>query len=589
MAKQKPQAPQKPARAQTRRVPPPKQPKEKGGTPVVLIIFLVFFILVSLVLGVFLYLAQDKIDTATKRYEQQAAETKKWQDAEKVQRQYFTQKLRSWWDSTAIDAQDLRTLADMESEFSDPGKTDPRNDGANKWFLALRAVMEGDPNARDADARKGLVGPYDNQNGKPATSMKELLDNLKKQVATLTANFKEEQDKLAKKTQELENYKKEYNRDVVDAEVKKVRTDYERQIKARLDEKDKTIADLNRKMAEVTRDFEKMLAERKKVQDAELAKKDEEVKETKRLVDIERAEIKRKSQAAEELAIDKIRGHVLRAEGGSENIYIDLGSNHRVTPGLKFSVRGQGPGGKPEREPKAMIEVISIVGPSVSLARVTRVAKPEFARSGRDPVTNKPIDPTSEEYWINDPKQFWHSRTPVTKGDLLFNPLWDPNEPVHVVLAGFFDLDGDGSDDLDFFRRYLTDVGVHVDGYLDPNNDNQLKGKLDYQTDYLIVGGLPLLETGPTAAPLADQVKQSIGGPTGKAVAELNKAALEKGVAVVRLKDFLAKMGFTSLRLPNPRSSLPISGNGEAPAEKPADNAKKPAKAEEEEEAPKKP
>jgi hypothetical protein len=569
MAKQKPQAPQKPARAPTRRVPPPKPP-QKSGTPVVLIIFLVFFILISLVLGVFLYLAQDKIDTAQKTAKDKEAEASKWREAERLERQYFTQKLRMWYDNVGADAQELRTLADFEQlTFSDPGK-DPRNDADHKWFPGLQKAMEGDPSGRDADAKKGFLGPYDGQNGKTATCMKELLDNLKKQVATVTTNFKEEQDKLNKKIKEFDDYKKEYNRDVVDAAEKKVRNDYERQIKARLEEKDKTIAEMTKKMEEVTRDFEKNLADMTKAQKAELAKRDDEVKVKKQELDVERAELKQRQTRAEQFALDEIRGHVLRADGGNDTVYIDIGSNHRVNPGLKFSVRGVGPGSKPDKEPKAMIEVISVVGPSVSLARVTRVAKPEFARSGRDPATNKTIDPTSELFWITDPKQFWNSRTPVVAGDVLFNPLWNPKEPVHVVLAGFFDLDGDGNDDLDFFRRHLTDAGVQIDGYLDPNTENQLRGKLDYQTDYLIVGGLPLLETGPSAAPLAEQVKGASGGPTGKAVAALNQQAVEKGVAVVRLKDFLARMGFTTLRLPNPRTNTgtpaPAAGNG-APAE----------------------
>lgn len=579
-------------KAAPRRVASPKPPPQRGGTPVVLIIFLVFFILLSLGLGVLVYLDQDKIDSANKRAEQALAEAKKWQEAERIERQYFTQKLRYWWDNTAADAQDLRTLADMESEWSDPGKNDPRTDADHKWFAPLRALMEGDPNARDPEARRGLIGPYDNQNGKTATSMKELLENLRKQVATLNVNLREEQDKLAKKTQEFEDYKKEYNRDVIDAEIRKVRTDYERQMKARLDEKDRTIADLTKKMEEVTRDFEKMLAERKKVQDAELAKKDEEVKEIKRQVDLERAEIRRKAQAAEQLAIDKVRARVIRTTPGDHTVYIDVGSDQRVVPGLKFSVRGVGPGGNPEPEPKAMVEVISVVGPTVSLARITRVAKPEFARMGRDPVTRQRIDPTTEGYWITDPRQFYLSRNPVVPGDLLYNPLWDPNEPVHVVLAGFFDLDNDGTDDLDYFRRYLTDIGVKVDGYLDPNADNKLKGKLDYQTDYLIVGGLPTLEVGATAPPIEDQIRQAIGGPTGKAVLELNKQALEKGVAVVRLKDFLTKMGITGVRIPGVRATQtgPVAGGAPAGDEaKPAqDGAPKPPnrKVEEEEEAP---
>ena len=588
MAKKRPDS-AGPAKSAPRRVSSPKPTPPAGQTPVVLIIFLVFFILLSLGLGVLVYLDQDKIDSARKQAEQAQAEAKKWQEAERIERQYFTQKLRYWWDNTAGDAQDFRTLADMEAEWSDPGRNDPRTDAEHKWFAPLRALMEGDPNARDPEARRGLIGPYDNQNGKTATCMREVLENLKKQVAILSANLREEQDKLAKKTQEFEEYKKEYNRDVLDAEIKKVRTEYERQIKARVEEKDRTIAELNKKMEEVTRDFEKMLADSRKAHQAELAKRDEEVQEVKRQVEIEKAEIRRKTQAAEQVALDKIRGRIIRVTPSDHTVYLDIGSDQRVVPGLKFSVRGVGPGGNPEGEPKAMVEVISVVGPSVSLARIIKVAKPEFARIGRDPVTRQRIDPGSELYWISDPRQFHLTRNPVVQGDLLFNPLWDPNEPIHVVLAGFFDLDGNGTDDLDFFRRYLTDIGVQVDGYLDPNSDNKLRGKLDYQTDYLIVGGFGTLETGPTAPPLDEQIRQAIGGPMGKAVLELNKQALEKGIAVVRLKDFLAKMGLTGIRVPGLRVSGPAEGVSAPPANGAKPEREAPprgGKVEEEEEAP---
>src|SRR5206468_2485523 len=152
-----------------------------------------------------------------------------------------------------------------------------------------------------------------------------------------------------------------------------------------------------------------------------------------------------------------------------------------------------GPDGKPEKEGKATVEVLAVVGLHQAQVRVTSV---------RDP-----------------------NRDPVLRGDLLFNPAWDPKGKVHVALAGQIDLSGEGRDELAEFARTLEKGGVVVDAYLDLR-EAAVKGPgIGRETDYLILGSEP---SGKELSALRTRMQDE---------------AAKNGVTVISLRKFLLLSG----------------------------------------------
>src|SRR5262249_27778223 len=120
----------------------------------VLVIFLVFFVLISLTLGVFLYLAQEKIsaaDTAADKAKKDAqAAVKELSEY----RDYFRAEFQSWVDPASLGEDELQTMQTLDKDETFRSKRPEK-------FAGLQKDMEGDPNANTTEAKNGLVGPMD--------------------------------------------------------------------------------------------------------------------------------------------------------------------------------------------------------------------------------------------------------------------------------------------------------------------------------------------------------------------------------------------------------------------------------------------
>ena len=130
----------------------------KPQTSPVLIIFMVFFILLSLVLGVFLYLAQEKIDAAVKNADAKTAEANTALKNEQLEQEYYQRgSSAAWVGDPSISAEDLDYIRAKDQEFR-ASSLDPRNDPAHTYFTPLKKVIVGDQNAANAALRNGLRG-----------------------------------------------------------------------------------------------------------------------------------------------------------------------------------------------------------------------------------------------------------------------------------------------------------------------------------------------------------------------------------------------------------------------------------------------
>lgn len=158
-----------------------------------------------------------------------------------------------------------------------------------------------------------------------------------------------------------------------------------------------------------------------------------------------------------------------------------------------------------EGGPKAYIEIVALLGPHQSKGRITM---------------EKMLDP-------------------ITPGDLLFTPLWEPGQKKHFALGGRFDMTGKGTND----RALLIDLIKRQGGVIDAEvkDNGTVEGSIEAGTHYLVLGDASE-DTGAT-----DQQKESMGR-VRKLLDDLQKEARSLGVEVIdqnKLYDFMGYKKFS--------------------------------------------
>lgn len=224
------------------------------------------------------------------------------------------------------------------------------------------------------------------------------------------------------------------------------------------------------------------------------------------------------TQREDPFAFEKSLGVITKR--ADRNVYISLGSADNVRPGLTLTIqpsdtpqRGidtrkyERPLGNGQKEiavrTKGTIEVVEVLGPNSSLARIT--SEPEGVRE------------------------------PITVGDTLYNAAWRRGAAERVALFGVFDVDADGTDDLKAVVKDLSKMGIIVDAYYDIEK-KQWVGTITNLTTFAIEGYYP--SSGP-----ADGLSGAKADITQRLEAA-KRFALEKGVKVVRARDFFPRIGY---------------------------------------------
>ncbi len=219
-------------------------------------------------------------------------------------------------------------------------------------------------------------------------------------------------------------------------------------------------------------------------------------------------------------AFDNPKGDITAVFLSQNIVEINLGSADNVKPGLTFNVmprevKDRGfesrkrkiieDGRSVERVvPKAKIEVIEVIGPYLSRARVTETAEA--------------------------------LREPILKTDLLYNSAWRKGSVDHVVLYGIFDIDGDGSDDIKTVARQLNKMGIVVDGYYDLSSRKWIGGGPTERTTFAVEGAIPSVTAGDL---LVKEKGDLING-----ISAARDEAKKKGNKVVRYRDFFPSIGY---------------------------------------------
>lgn len=223
------------------------------------------------------------------------------------------------------------------------------------------------------------------------------------------------------------------------------------------------------------------------------------------------------------LQYDEPQGRIIRRPEPNV-VEIDLGSSSLVTPGLTFSVlpmdfpeKGKQSRLREFREPdergimksrvefvpKATIEVIEVLGPGLSRARITG--------------------------------EFDSIREGVLAGDLIYNSVWRRGVGEHVALIGVFDINGDGTDDIEAVERDLKKMGVTLDAVFDLRT-GAWRGRLTDRTRYVVEGyQIPVTANDPHQVAKAALISK---------LGQAREEARLKAIPIVNFRDFFGRTGY---------------------------------------------
>lgn len=536
----------------------------------VLIVFLVFSILLNLGLGVFLYLAQDKIEQATKGQESAVAAQKGAEAQRAAATTAAIPLLRSIIGDGTVLSSELNALKDTIKDMSQlPQDSVSWYNG--KMWRDLMGRGQGD---------NGLIGPFSDTTGKPAISLMDKVRQLQEQLGKTVDKLKTTEANLAKAVAAADDYKKKWNAENYARDLKTAQDSAEVDKNLKLKQKDEVIQNNLAKFQDTTNDVEKQMTEVKKNFEAKSLTYKNEFDEKEKARAEEHKDWKNKLQQDKLTSLNVPKARIVAYEPGSDIALIDLGSGVKLPLGTTFSIHGKDHDGVANPRPKAEGQVVRILGDQLAQVRITRMARPDSDR--QPPLTADMTAEQERHYWdsyfTSEPRDFIRSNKPLYKGDYLYNVIWDPARRTRIALVGEFDLNGDGTDDIQSLINVLRAQGADIDLYLDKANGYKPKGKLDFGTDLVILGDIPTLNS-------KGATNQPISGRTSEVIREglaVQREALEKGIRIVQLPRFLSEIGLSvPLALQSKPATLPtdVPPAASAPVEDKKEADPKPADA----------
>jgi hypothetical protein len=514
----------------------------------VLIIFLVFFVLLSGGLGYMTYEgfnAQKKGEDAAK----EAKDAKAATDNTNEFLRYYTLEMRSMVDPKLIEEKEDVLLKAGRKKLADGGFKDEA--GADNLKKAVQdAVKDLGLNTAKTDYNKDYKKVF----------VEEKTDKEAK-IQALQKQLDDERDNGAKQITALAKLK---------ADFKKLEDD----TFAKLDE-------ISKDSVKTTKQAEKLIAEKAELvqlRTDDLAKYDEKLREkatelfgwiTKYNKLQEQVQVvgggavgkKFDGSGGQVHALildvsqgkplwDQPRGKIIRVDPEARKVYINLGSNHGVEKFLTFNVFAASSDGAASGRMRGTIEVQTVIDANTSMGMITSLYD----------VNGFPIS----LYDSNRGASLRMGDNPMKDGDLLFNPLWK----THVALAGrfrFFDHNAvSATEEMRQVHQLISLLrkhGIIVDSYLDLM-DGQIKGKITQDTQYLVFGyeaeeEKKQLGVEPTVDPKAINEK----------IQEMKGEAVANGMFIISAKNFGNILGYrptqssTDSFVTDFRPTVPAVGN----------------------------
>ncbi|MCX8140196.1 MAG: hypothetical protein WHU94_03275 [Thermogemmata sp.] len=483
--------------------------KKSGETNLPLIIALVFFVLTTIAFGVLWYMQysdhQAKEEAIKKAASERAAAQGLAAEAEmkaKVYRCY-------------LGIADEKDRTDIGAETKGKDKISAELRRINEELAKAGGYLAGPPppgliiwnpdNPTEPPAR-GLIQSYADARQKLQAAEKtsrDAIQDFRGAVAALKAAADELQKYSLDFKKQADDFPKQLN-----AKIQEVIKRYDDRIRIYASEEEKARKEIDSQAEQIAKlDREKKLIEQK----------------TQRLEQEVELLMDKMAQKRDVFEYDQPLGTILRRLPNNL-VEINLGFRDLVRPGLTFVVL---PDDFPQKGrqsrlrrirvpdergiyqdqvrfvPRGSIEVVEVLGPSLSRARITE--EPEPIRDG------------------------------IAPGDLLYNAVWRRGAADHIALVGIFDINADGRDDIETMVRELASMGIPVDAYYDLRK-RQWVGELTAQTRYVVLGMLPVQNIND---PLRDR-KTELIGLINKAVEE----AKRRGIQEVGYRDFFPRLGY---------------------------------------------
>jgi hypothetical protein len=469
--------------------------QRRGESKQGLVVTLVFFILATLGLGIATYYGFADQDRLTK--EKKDAEAKeKTANAERDWYKFQSQLLRAYMGHPK--PEDAGDFAGKASQFFSGGMANTVSGAAAKADVT---------NVTELVQTLNKTLPWNPATNAPAVTYESLLAKKTQDYNALEKRYQDAELEKAKalaaaqnaqKTQETAQvaFKAEIDKQskAANDELANLRT-----LNVKQDEEIKRLGVDREGLVKKSETDRKKLGDELKIRDAKLRDQTTRINDQEERINLLE---RRDKEAPPDLRTD---WKVTSMDRTGKMPFINLGSADNVKPQTTFRVHGVTADGRPIPQSKGSIEVVNVLGPHLSQARVTEMREP--------------------------------SRDPILPGDVLYNPTFSPDKKKHVAIAGLIDLDADGRDDLNDFLRILQRQNVAVDAYLDPK-DGSIKGPgITVNTDYLIIG------EGTDLAQLASRDKETRDKLT-QSMAEIQRRAKENGVQLIGLRKYLDLIGF---------------------------------------------
>jgi hypothetical protein len=499
---------------------PPPQLESKQG----LVVTLVFFILATIGAGLAAYYGfadKDKLKADVKK----ATDEKKGVEEEARWLRFEIALMRAYLGAPAPVEEPKEPKPGEEKPKPGELRIGQELPGSKKDFDAgtLGPKYDDYASVKSLIAKLAARSKWDPNKNLPEKSYEQLLKEFDAKVAELIGEVRvavDEKNLALKQRTDAEAAKKKAQDDYANdiAELKKkfgdARVAYEGQIKE--------LTDQLKASGDKSEPLVKELQGKLDVANKEKATLEKKIKEYEQHV----AVLQQKVDTSPAATADKesqleARGEIVRVHTNLKRATINFGRNDGLKPGITFTVHGKQSDGKPKRSKKADVQVLNVE-----------------ARTAEVEISNVVVyDPERRVYETIDVLSP-DNKDPVVKGDVLINPLWNPNAKTHVALAGYFDFVGTTPNQVNSFIRRLEDQNVVVDAYVDLSN-GQIKGTgVTRRTEYILRGGE--LDGREPGAPRDKEGVKTVNENIRKLLDE----AKQNGVEVMRAERFLRDTGF---------------------------------------------
>ncbi len=517
--------------------------KDAGKPSTVLIIFLVFFILLSIGLGVFAYYGYD----GQNKLREEAKNAKAGEAAQKNVVNYRLGIIYALGKAIGQDLgqeEDAFAVPAFEEMMKDNGKYNGEKDRAT--FAKLVTAMKADLGFNDAQ--------------------KTFADNYRAKLKQKEEALKTAESQLAATKKALADSQAQF-------------TAYQNKIEGYFNDARAQIGKGNQAALTAVqqlkgKQFDELIKQNKEIQDQKL-ELENKAKETEEKFQIEIARLNKQLEEKKQPGLETVQtrrsteehalfldisrgiplwdrpvGKVTRVDFDRRQVVINLGSDRGVHPELTFNVFADDGKGNPDKLLKGTLEVIRIIDGQTSVCRITSL-----------------YDADGKEISLNEAARGRAARevdSGMREGDLLFNMFWNQR----VALAGAINFTGSPIDapseqmrQLAAFGQALDRMGIHIEAYLDLS-DGQTKGAITNKARFLILGE-PAHVKNPNDAAQVERAKMINDG-----IAAMKKEALEKGMFLISAENFAIASGFRKARNANNtdlvdfRPAVPMAGSG---------------------------